>query len=277
MDLAAVFLLSLLGGYCFAYVWRVTAFTTKRLEGHHLYFRAALWGTMFFAIALALRLMLIGNSPQYQNFELALVDYLRPALKGEPGLTVTAQTRRVEWVVTTIYSLLLGTVSSALLNQVTPRRWALKRSVSPFYSLLLEAQQEGNPVSLTLNTGKVYIGLLVETLDPIREPVAVTLLPLFSGNRDAEGRVNLTTDYESLYLSFSRGRGAQLGLPADWLSQFDLAIRADDIVTATPFSPAIYAEFNPDWNRRVALPPTFSHRSARTSDSPGRHSWRPAG
>jgi hypothetical protein len=96
VDLAAVFLLSLLGGYCFAYVWRVTAFTTKRIEGHHLYFRAALWGTMFFSIALALRLVLMRNFPSYRDFELTLVDYLRPALKEEPGLALAGQARRVD-------------------------------------------------------------------------------------------------------------------------------------------------------------------------------------
>jgi hypothetical protein len=252
VDLTAVFLLSLLGGYCFAYVWRVTAFTTQRIEGHHLYFRAALWGTMFFAIALALRLALIRNFPAYQNFEAAMVDYLRPALKDEPGLALAGQTRRLEWVVTTIYSLLLGTVCGTTLNRFTPRQWALQRSVSAFYSFLLKAHQKATPVSLTLNTGKVYIGLVAEPPDPVREPVAVTLRPIFSGIRDAEGALNLTTDYKSLYATLSRGRAAQLGLPTDWYSQFDLAIRVDDIVTASPFSTAIYAEFNPDWKERMA-------------------------
>jgi hypothetical protein len=251
VDLTAVFLLSLLGGYCFAYVWRVTAFTTKRTEGHHLYFRAALWGTMFFAIALALRLALIRNFPEYRNFEAALVDYLRPALRDEPGLALAGQTRRLEWVVTTIYSLMLGTVCGTMLNRFTPRQWALQRSVSPFYSFLLKAQQKATPVSLTLNTGKVYIGLVADAREPVREPVAITLRPIYSGTRDAEGRLNLITDYESLYATLSRGRAAQLGLPADWSSQFDLAIRVDDIVTASPFSAAIYSEFNPDWKERI--------------------------
>jgi hypothetical protein len=251
VDLTAVFLLSLLGGYCFANVWRVTAFTTKRIEGHHLYFRAALWGTMFFAIALALRLALIRNFPAYQNFELALLDYLRPALKEEPGLALAGQTRRLEWVVTTIYSLLLCAVCSTTLNRFTSRQWALRRSVSSFYSFLSEAQQKSILVSLTLNSGKVYIGIVAEVVDPSREPVAIKLLPMFSGNRDAEGRLNLTTDYEALYSTLRRGRAAQLGLPADWPSLFGLAIRVDDIVTATPFSTAIYSEFNPDWKERI--------------------------
>jgi hypothetical protein len=106
-----------------------------------------------------LRLVLIRNFPTYQHFELALVDYLRPALKEEPGLALAGQTRRLEWVVTTIYSLLLGTVCSVMLNRFTPRQWALQRSVGPFYSFLLKVQQEAIPVSLTLNTGKVYIGI----------------------------------------------------------------------------------------------------------------------
>jgi hypothetical protein len=95
----------------------------------------------------------------------------------------------------------------------------------------------------------VYIGLVIETLEPTREPVAVVMLPIFSGNRDAEGRLNLTTDYEMLYSSLRHGRAVQLGLPADWPSQFELTIRADEIVTAALFSAAIYAEFNPGWKQ----------------------------
>lgn len=48
MELAAVFGLSLLGGYFFAAWWRLTSYATRRYEGHHLYFRAALCGVVFF-------------------------------------------------------------------------------------------------------------------------------------------------------------------------------------------------------------------------------------
>jgi hypothetical protein len=36
------------------------------------------------------------------------------------------------------------------------------------------------------------------------------------------------------------------------MSQFQLTIRAEEIVTATVFSPAVYADFNPDWKQRIA-------------------------
>lgn len=55
MDLAAVFALSLLGCYFFVAWWRLTAYATRRFDGHHLYFRAAFCGVIFFALALAVR------------------------------------------------------------------------------------------------------------------------------------------------------------------------------------------------------------------------------
>jgi hypothetical protein len=255
MDLAAAFLLSLLGGYCFAYVWRGTRFTTRRVDGHHLYFRAALCGALLFSTALASRIVLVGHFPAYRNFDSALVEYVRPVLKVEAGLALPELTRRVEWVVTAMYSLLLGTVCGPVSNVFTPRRWAEQRSIGALYRFLLQARQESLPVSLTLNTSKVYVGLVVAAPDPIREPVVVPLLPILSSHRDPEGRLNLTTDYEAVYSSLKHGRAAQLGLRTDWLSQFALAIRADEIVTAALFSPAIYAEFNPEWKRQIAQQP----------------------
>ena len=115
----------------------------------------------------------------------------------------------------------------------------------------MQARWKALPVSLTLTTGKVYVGFIVATLDPLREPVVVQLLPMLSGHRDTEGRLNLTTDYEAVYSALEHGRAAQLGLPAHWLAQFALSIRADEIVTAALFSLAIYAEFNPDWKQQI--------------------------
>ena len=254
MDLAAVFLHPLLGGYCFAYVWRASSFVTRRAEGHHLYFRAALCGAVLFALALCIRTLLGSNFLAYQNFDSALVEYVRPALRAESGLPWIAQERRAEWVVTAIYSLLLGIACGVLSNLFTPLHWALRRSYSAFDAFLLRAHKNAFPVSLTLKTGKVYIGLVSVRPAPTREPDAVTLLPLFSGNRDAAGRITLTTDYDAVCDPLKAGRALQLDLPTDWKSQLRLLIRADEIVTAAPFSPEIYTEFNPDWKQQITQP-----------------------
>jgi hypothetical protein len=82
VDLAAVFLLSLLGGYFFVYTWRLTAYSTRRVEGHHLYFRAAFCGVVFFAIALLLRRLLLENV-SYAHIDADLIKYVTPVLKDD--------------------------------------------------------------------------------------------------------------------------------------------------------------------------------------------------
>jgi hypothetical protein len=87
MDLAAVFAISLLGGYYFAVLWRLTGFSTRRIDGHHLYFRAAVFGAIFFLVALLLRIYVLSAVPHYVGLETRLVDYVKPALKDETGLS----------------------------------------------------------------------------------------------------------------------------------------------------------------------------------------------
>jgi hypothetical protein len=255
VDLAAVFLLSLLGGYFFAYLWKRTAYTIRRAEGHHLYFRAAFFGVLLFAIALGLRQALLAFASGYKALDNSLVEYVKPVLKEEIGLGAAELRSRAEWVITSVYSLFLGSLSAWLLNLFTPRWWALERSVGALDRLLLAAQRAEMPVSLTLNTGKVYIGPVVSITDPDGIP-AVTILPVFSGHRDIEGRMVLTTDYDRVYADLERGGASQLGLQGEWKSNFHLVIRADTIVTAGMFSPSVYARFTPDWQEQLAQRPS---------------------
>ena len=55
MDVALVLILPVIGGYYFASYWNFTKFRCAREDGHRLYFRAALYGTILFLIAYLLR------------------------------------------------------------------------------------------------------------------------------------------------------------------------------------------------------------------------------
>ena len=107
---------------------------------------------------------------------------------------------------------------------------------------------------LTLRSGKVYVGVVSKHPNPTLDPVAIAFLPMFSGNRDATGHLTLTTDYEVIYSALEAGRANQIGLPANWQSEFELQIRADEVTSAAKFSLAIYAEFNREWRQQVAWP-----------------------
>lgn len=205
-------------------------------------------------LTLGIRSLLSRSFPAYLSFDSALVEYVAPALKAENGVELGSRIRRTEWIVTAVYSLLLGIASGMLANLFTPRNWAFGRGLSTLDRLLLRSFSEDSLISLTLQSGKVYVGCVDDYPNPTLEPVAVAFRPMFSGHRDASGEFALTTDYESIYSVLEAGRASQIGLPADWRSDLDMQIRADEIVSAANFSFAIYTEFNPDWRQRLLQP-----------------------
>ena len=247
MELAATFILSLLGGYLFASSCRLTAFSTHRSEGHHLHFRAALWGVVYFAVAFVLRMVALDRWPWYATLDNVVVQYILPALK-QPS-----DPRQVELVITAAYSLILGPAFGGLFNLVTPKDWSLRRALSGMDSILYGAQQNDMPVCVTLDSGKVYVGLVKRITDPDRSPPSITLFPMFSGRRDAQGRLELTTDYEKVYrtLESDKEKPKQYKLPNPWEQVFLVVIRVASIISVTMFSPKILEEFNPDWRKSL--------------------------
>jgi hypothetical protein len=247
MELAAVFLLSLLGGYTFALIWRYTAFAMRRADGHHLYFRAAYYGAVLFASAFLIRVIFLSRIPGYKELEQPLLDYITSALK-DP-----AKPRQAEIVVMAAYSMILGPLFGLLANLVTPSNWSIRRNLNALDFLLLRGQSGEMPVSLTLTNNKVYIGLVARITDPERPPAMVILLPMYSGHRCEDGRMELTTAYEKVYDSFADIPSSSTGSPP-WdqqLENFHIAIRADAIVTASLFSPRVYSRFNPGWETHI--------------------------
>jgi hypothetical protein len=250
MELAAVFLLSLLGGYAFALIWRYTAFATRRADGQHLYFRAAYYGAVLFVAAFLLRVIFVTKISSYKDLERPLLEYITAALK-DPS-----KPRQAEIVVIAVYSMLLGPLLGLLANVLTPSQWSIRRNLNGLDFLLLRGQSRNMPVSLTLTNSKIYIGLVVRITDPERPPAMVTLLPMYSGHRIDDGRMELTTDYEKVYANFVNPTLVSSGQPP-WdqqLDNFHIAIRADTIVTATLFSPRMYSHFNPGWESSIGKP-----------------------
>ncbi len=248
MDLAAVFILALLGGYAFFTRWHVTSFHAKRAEGQRLYLEAALIGARLFVLALVLHVVGMTYWDAYASGFGGAAMAAADSILEEPHGTV-----QVHLVVAAVYSVPLGAALATLLNLRQPRELALRRSLSALDAYLRDAQLAEVPVAVTLTTGKVYIGYVMQITDPDRPPPAIVLLPVFSGHRDPAGRLTLTTDYLRFYeaLSADSDKAAELDLPEDWQSRFEIVLRADQIVSANMFSPTVYSEFNPGWRETI--------------------------
>ncbi|MGE3595792.1 MAG: hypothetical protein AB7N70_09590 [Dehalococcoidia bacterium] len=244
MQLAAVFLLSLLGGYAFANRWRRTRYAIRRHDGQHVYLRSALYGTLLFISSFALHSGLIALFPAYQGFEEHLASPVAAFFDNKPANAVHVLTAA-------IYSLLLGPLIGSALNRCTSEREALLKTASSLELLMHDAIESAAPVMITLENGKCYVGMVLATWNPDHLPQTIKIFPMLSGQRDEQGRVNFTTDYENIYVALTdEATRESLGIGEDWPEQFELTIRADKILTATPFSPAIYGQFNPKWAKQ---------------------------
>ena len=215
---------------------------TRRHDGQHVYLRSALNGAVLFLAALVIRQLLLFYCKRYLAIDNFLVDLIRPLMK-EHDATVAGV------VVTALYSLVLGKpIALALNNFPQAHQRAFAKTASELDLLLLRAQQSDRPASVTLDNGTVYVGMVIKTTDPDRTPTTITLLPILSGQRDDKGNVTFTTDYLRIYTELKdNAKRLSLGLPERWVSTFELVIRAERIVTASIFSPQVYADFNPAW------------------------------
>jgi len=247
MEFAAAFLLSLVGGYLFAVTFSYTSYGMRRLDGQHVYLRAAFFAVILFTIALCIRYWIRSACDVCAAGEDSLMAYFAPAMKDPKNL------RQLEFVMTAIYSLVLGPILGSVGTLVVPTRWALRFNLSDMDWLLYTSQRDELPVSVTLTNRKVYIGMVQRITDPQRPPVSITLLPMFSGHRREDGRLKLTTNYQKIYLAVA-GEIERFKLPAEWEPTFVIVIRAEEIVSVNMFSPLVYSEFNPGWEDAIGQP-----------------------
>lgn len=186
-----ILLLPLLGGFWFLRTFHYTSLRSHRVDGYRLLIESALVGVVLFGLATAITVTIgaYGGLPQQQWHRLFPdVPYLGSA----------------------IGALLIGFVSPYFVNwfldktgwwtKEAARNKALSRHGNHLLRLLLEASSKEKPVSITLDSGKLYIGM-VEFVPALEShDTYLGLVPLFSGHRDKETQMlKLDNEYLSIY------------------------------------------------------------------------------
>ncbi|KZX63969.1 hypothetical protein GXB82_05530 [Pseudomonas stutzeri] len=233
---AALAFVPLLAGYIFVTTWYQTSFLIKREDSQKVYFRAAFWGLWLFMLAFAALSWLRPTLDPLLSFF--------GTWREQEILTDGAPATHIElmfWVITLASTLVLGMVGGYLLNWLfafwsIPKQELLRLAVrlvkgrdvnfiSSIYSfsklaavrraihamnsdldiLLLRALEESMPVSISLGSGKVYVGYVTGSIDPGEKREMLRILPLVSGYRAGESmKLEFTTWYSAIYQQFSR-------------------------------------------------------------------------
>jgi hypothetical protein len=221
-----VLLLPLLGGYVFISYWNHTRFSARRYSGERLLFHAALAGV--FLLVLSYTLVL-------------LVSELWPNLAATWHRWVPFKHSG-----TSLGALLLGATLWWPLNFVYQKKSELRRTISDWNDyleeLLTDALDSTRQVSITLHSGKVYVGFVVRTFNPAYDRKYIVILPTMSGYRTATTRqLIFDTDYTRVYQALMEEDESRL---VRGVNDFQIVVPVSQVVSANLFDWEAYQRFN---------------------------------
>ena len=226
---AVMLLLALCGGYYFVSVFAPTKYHSAREVGHRFYFRVVHYT---FWLALAASLLLLGISRNAPEPWLAVVAWTIGQVPF-PETYLEVWARPLSYGVAP-FTLLLAIVSSHGLNWLL-RLWPgiqnqiLSHAVAgrDFEQLILHARLVGEPLLLTLESGKAYVGLVRHAINPARPREYLRILPVLEGYTDQQTQsVVLSSEFDATIWNLAAdgidespsqrtGEGPALVIPVD--------------------------------------------------------------
>ena len=214
----------LMGGYLFLTWSNSTRFLVRRQSGHHLLFRSASVGLVLLAVAQVLEVV-AGDLATWPH----VVDAWQRAAP-------------FPYVGTTAVAFLLGPTAALATNLFYPESKGAMRAVrraSDYMELLfVESMRSDSLVELTLQSGKAYVGWILNASVPDPERKFVEMLPLASGFRAKENhKLEFTTNYAVVLAAASDFTESATQ------SDFRVVLPVTELRSARAFDFATYFEF----------------------------------
>lgn len=105
-------------------------------------------------------------------------------------------------LIAVLLSGLLSATTNVIISAEKAKALKIKYSNNTILRVLYRSAKKENPILISLDTGKVYIGLLVKSEDDPSYDPTVGILPIMSGYRDSEKKVvRITHSYIDLALN----------------------------------------------------------------------------
>ena len=210
----------LVGGYLFLSTWNFTKYKAYRATGYRLFFQSAFVGFLLLIVAKLIVKILLFCSSMY----LIMIS---------------------EWIIPTGFNLesmaalIIGVMFPYLLNPFFSKRKfarvAAKDRGDSLHLMIYQAIENDQPIELTMQNGKVYIGLVSITGGFVNECAIVT--PYFSGYREEKTNVLVITNNYQDVLAEMMKSGIKIKR-----SDLNVTLNMSDVATAKVFHPEVYVE-----------------------------------
>jgi hypothetical protein len=249
MSLTAFLFLPLVGGYAFSIIWNASRYLAARESGHKLYFRAIFYAVFLMIVATEIHVIFF-HYPWYQN----IISFVSHATQGkDASVTIWSYSSKLTLI---IISFILGPSIGHILNLPNSRflqkitlfqKWQkrlLKNAIknNDFELLIERASYHTIPIFFSLQCGKVYVGLVVRSPNPIEERKAIRILPIMSGYRETSTQEAVfTTFYLEIFKKLGDDNHEDLSHldPVD----FEVVIPSDQISSSHLFDLNAYEHF----------------------------------
>ncbi|MEM8504402.1 MAG: hypothetical protein AAF716_14765 [Cyanobacteria bacterium P01_D01_bin.1] len=230
-------ILPLLGGYLFITRCLITRYVARLWSGYRLIFNSAIAG----ACSLIATVVVLGlarqefpvsvenlstffNIPGYSNLGSSLVAFFLANLG---------------WILFNFVLTVRDRLSGGDRQKLSIKY--IENYANALQVLLAKSMQETRQVSVSLNSGKVYIGFVTKLNEGQGSQEFILLWPQFSGYRDQETKqLIITRDYSHIYDAIADPTSE---LSDVTVNDFQTAISVADMYSVSIFNPAVYSRF----------------------------------
>lgn len=254
MSATILLIVFLSAGYLFATTCTITNTYIARDTGHSLYFKTAIYSIFLFIYAVLTRLILLGTD-WYPAFEIKITDTLKEAINVTSDDTALL-------IFVAVYAFIWAVALSQLLNAFTkwiPYIWlkSLEKAIehNELEKLIYMSVTEDKLLTVTMDSGKFYIGWCDNLPNPSNVREWVQLLPLFSGYRHEETKhLEFTTDYLTVYEEIKEGDDIHY-IASNSIKDFRISLPVNKIASINVFNLQYYDRFhgNPSYEAIVEL------------------------
>lgn len=227
-------ILPLTGGYFFIANFAFLKYKYQRLDTPRLLLNSILAGILITIIAFAFRTFVENEYPALYS-KCCRVLHLLPIERTETN----------RYLGTLLFSLVGIVLFTVIINGLVKLFWGYEKIISnavdkygdELEQLFRDSVLKAQLIQLTLKNDKVYLGIIDKIPEP-KKTNYVSLIPIYSGYRDKDKKeMIINTSYETINLLIKE----KTLTPK--LSKMLVIIKQDEILTAQPHDPEIYAHF----------------------------------
>jgi hypothetical protein len=221
-----IFLLPLLGGYIFIKKSTWYRFYSIRYNAQEILLSSAVAGLIGVTVAFIITTTGVAVFPDIYEWWKRYIyfDFL--------GTAILAFTTLVG----------AGTIPNRWINEEGKIKEIIREDNDGIEQILLKALEEAKLVSITLKSGKVYVGFISHNFfNPWSELRSVKIIPVQSGFRDKDDHhIEFTTYYEEVIKYTEKSQDIDMDI-----EDFQMGIPMQEIVTINIFDPRVYEKFTP--------------------------------